>query len=69
LQQDQKLLIFVLRNFSMNEKDIQNLIELAESKIREGVSKEEALDSLVGAGILDIEGNFTSNYESLDTAD
>jgi len=38
----------------MNEKDIQNLIDLAESKIREGVSKEEALDSLVGAGILSI---------------
>ncbi|MEO6669294.1 MAG: hypothetical protein ABIN36_07450 [Ferruginibacter sp.] len=53
----------------MNEKDIQNLIDLAESKIREGVSKEEALESLVGAGILDIEGNFTSNYESLDTED
>jgi hypothetical protein len=51
----------------MNEKDIQNLIELAESKIREGVSKEEALDSLVGAGILDIEGNFTTHYEALDT--
>ena len=52
----------------MNEKDIQNLIELAETKIREGVSKEEALNSLVGAGILDLEGNFTSNYEALDTA-
>lgn len=51
----------------MDEKDIQNLIELAESKIREGVSQEEALDSLVGAGILDLEGNFTSNYQALDT--
>ncbi len=51
----------------MNEKDIQNLIDLAESKIREGVSEKEALDSLVGAGILDIDGNFTSNYEALDT--
>lgn len=51
----------------MDEKDIQNLIELAESKIREGVSREEALDSLVGAGILDLDGNFTSNYEALDT--
>lgn len=50
----------------MDEKDIQNLIELAESKIRQGVSKEEALDSLVGAGILDLDGNFTSNYEALD---
>ncbi len=50
----------------MNEKDIQNLIELAETKIREGVSEEEALDSLVGAGILDMEGNFTAHYEALD---
>jgi hypothetical protein len=51
----------------MDEKDIQNLVELAESKIREGVSKDEALDSLVGAGILDIDGNFTTHYETLDT--
>lgn len=50
----------------MNEKDIQNLIELAESKIRDGVSKEEALESLVGAGILDTDGNFTAHYEALD---
>jgi len=51
----------------MDEKDIQNLIALAESKIREGVSQEEALDSLVDAGILDLEGNFTSNYQALDS--
>ena len=53
----------------MNEKDIQNLIQLAESKIREGVSKEEALNSLIGAGILDNDGNFTTNYEALATVD
>jgi len=50
----------------MNEKDIQNLIDLAELKIREGVTKEEALDSLVGAGILDNQGNFTAHYQALD---
>lgn len=47
----------------MIEKDIQNLIELAELKIREGVSREEALDSLVAAGILNPDGSFTINYE------
>ncbi|HEY4193933.1 MAG TPA: hypothetical protein VGM63_00240 [Mucilaginibacter sp.] len=53
----------------MDEKDIQNLINLAESKIQENISREEALKSLVNAGILDIEGNFTSNYEALDSED
>lgn len=50
----------------MDEKDIQKLIELAEAKIREGISREEALNSLVSAGILDTDGNFTSYYEALD---
>lgn len=51
----------------MSEKDIQNLIALAETKILQGVSKEDALVSLVGAGILDTEGNFTEAYEALET--
>jgi hypothetical protein len=51
----------------MDEKDIQNLIDLAESKIQENISREEALKSLVSAGILDTDGNFTSNYEALDS--
>lgn len=52
----------------MSEKDIQILIELAESKLREGVSKEEALESLKGAGILDEQGNYTPRYAEAFTA-
>lgn len=49
----------------MSEKDIQNLIELAEAKIKEGVSREEALATLVGAGIIDENGDYTEPYRDL----
>jgi hypothetical protein len=49
----------------MSEKDIQNLIELAESKIQAGVTKEEALETLVGAGIVDENGDYTEPYKDL----
>ena len=51
--------------FSMNERDIQNLINLAESKLLAGVSPEEALDTFVGAGIMDVSGNYTAPYQEL----
>jgi hypothetical protein len=49
----------------MSEKDIQNLIDLAESKIQAGVTKEEALETLVGAGIVDMNGDYTEPYKDL----
>jgi len=49
----------------MNEKDIQNLMELAESKIRSGVTAEEALRTFIGAGIMDADGNYTAPYLEL----
>lgn len=49
----------------MNEKDIQNLIELAESKIHAGVTHAEALTTFIAAGILDDNGEYTAPYQEL----
>ena len=49
----------------MNEKDIQFLIELAESKIQSGVTKEEALETFIGAGIMDENADYTAPYKGL----
>jgi hypothetical protein len=49
----------------MSEKDIQNLIDLAKSKLKEKLTKKEALASLVSAGILTKKGNYTKPYRDL----
>lgn len=49
----------------MSEKDINRLLELAQTQLQEKVSKEEALRSLVRAGILDEAGNLTAPYANL----
>ena len=49
----------------MSEKDIQLLIELAESKIQSGVTREEALETFVGAGIMDENADYTEAYKDL----
>lgn len=49
----------------MSDDDIQKLQELAEKKLAQGMSKEEALCSLQQAGILDSNGNFTAPYQNL----
>ena len=49
----------------MSEKDFNLLMELANQKLHREVSKEEALRSLVNAGILDSNGNLTKPYEDL----
>ena len=49
----------------MTDKDIQNLIDLFESKIHAGVTAEEALNSLVFVGILDKNGQYTPLYQQL----
>lgn len=51
----------------MSQKEINNLIELAQEKIKNGVSKEEALDTFISAGILDKNAQFTKEYENLET--
>jgi len=52
----------------MSDKDIQLLIEIAEEQLRKGFTKEEALESLVAAGILDKTGNYTKPYKELEAA-
>jgi hypothetical protein len=49
----------------MTEKDFKLLMDLAEKKLHQEVTKEEALRSLVNAGILDEEGNLTEPYKNL----
>ena len=51
----------------MSEKDLNLLIELAQEKLRRGVSKEEALKSFIAAGILDARGEYTEPYKELET--
>ena len=41
----------------MTQKEINDLIELAEKKLKEGPSKEEALKTFMDIGVLDAEGN------------
>ena len=48
----------------MSEKDLQVLIDLAK-ELEKGLTKEEALKSLISAGILDDTGNYTPPYQEL----
>jgi hypothetical protein len=60
------LYIFVKQQqIIMSDKDIQRLKELAEKKLANGISKEEALRSLQRAGHLDNNGKFTAHYPNL----
>ena len=49
----------------MSEKDYNRLLELAQKQAQEKVSKEEALRSLIRAGILDEAGKLTAPYADL----
>ncbi len=49
----------------MTEKDFKLLMDLAEKKLHQEVTKEEALRSLANAGILDEKGNLTEPYKDL----
>jgi len=48
----------------MSSKDVQELIDMAK-KLEKDLTKEEALKSLVAAGILDEAGNYTKPYKEL----
>lgn len=50
----------------MTDEDFNKLLELAQRQLQEKVSDEEALRSLVCAGILDEAGNLTPPYADLD---
>lgn len=49
----------------MDEKDIQNLIELAELQILAGVTAKQALQTFVSAGIMNEDGEYTTPYQEL----
>jgi hypothetical protein len=49
----------------MSEKDIKNLMDLAEERLKKGYTREEALRALQHAGILDKDGNHTAPYQNL----
>jgi hypothetical protein len=49
----------------MSEQDIKNLQDLALEMLKKEITKEEALRSLVSAGILDENGDFTEPYKVL----
>jgi hypothetical protein len=52
----------------MSDQDIKRLQDLALDKLKKGFTREEALQSLVNAGILDEKGDFTKPYKNLATA-
>ena len=49
----------------MSDKDIKRLIDLADQKLQQPLTKDEALQSLMDAGILDQNGNPTGPYREL----
>ena len=52
----------------MNEEDIKRLENIALETIKNGITREEALRSLMYAGILDENGNYTEPYKHLGEA-
>ena len=50
---------------AMSEKDFKLLMELAEESLKRVLTKEEALQELIRAGIFDANGNYTKPYEIL----
>jgi hypothetical protein len=53
----------------MSDKDIKKLIELAKQSLEQNLTKSQALASLVSAGILNKDGNYTKHYKHLAAAD
>lgn len=49
----------------MSDKDIQILIQLAEQKLQQPVTQQQALRSLIDAGLIDQQGNPTQPYLDL----
>jgi hypothetical protein len=51
----------------MSEKDFNMLMELADELRKRVLTKEEALQTFIQAGIFDANGNYTKPYEILGT--
>jgi hypothetical protein len=51
---------------TMSEEDIKRLRDIARERLKKGFTREEALEALMRAGILDKDGNHTPPYRNLD---
>jgi len=51
----------------MSNKELKKLSDIANDKIKTGVTKEEALKSFVAAGIMNDKGQYTKPYAILET--
>lgn len=49
----------------MSNEEFQSHMKYIDNKLEKGITKEEALDSLVRAGIFNKKGNFTKHYPNL----
>ena len=58
-------LYFVVQSTTMSERDIKNLMDLADEQLKKAVTREEAIHELMDAGILDKNGNHTEPYQNL----
>ncbi|MCG2613730.1 hypothetical protein LZZ85_05540 [Terrimonas sp. NA20] len=47
------------------EKEIKAMIDYLENRIREGVTREEAIEDLMYLGIVESDGNYTEFYKNL----
>jgi len=61
-------IILLGKLITMNKEDIENLKNIAREKLKRGFTREEALQSLIRAGILDENENFTEPYKHLGEA-
>ena len=59
---------FVVQTYPMHDSDIKRLQELAIEQLKKVFTKEQALEALVRAGILDKDGNHTEPYKNLGKA-
>ena len=50
----------------MTDKEYKLVTDIPKRKLARGINKEEALTSLVQAGILNRDGRFTEQYQSLE---
>ena len=49
----------------MTDADYKRLRELAAEELRKPITREEALQNFIDAGIMDKDGNFTEPYKNL----
>jgi len=52
----------------MSEKEFQSLMDLMKREAEKTYTKEEALQTLIDAGIFDKDGNYTEPYKILELA-